>query len=279
MTMKFSTLEIDNLLIRTGVKPGSSQHTPLFLFNGIGANQELLSSFIQSKALADIEIITFDVPGTGGSTTPRLPYRLPSLVRLASRVLDQLGYGQVDVLGLSWGGALAQQFAKDRPDRCRRLILAATNSGLVSVPPKLSVVLKMVTPRRYLQPSYLERIGASIYGGVFRHDKKHLKTHRAHVIAPSIVGYFFQLCTISGWTSIHWLHQIRQPTLIMAGDDDPLIPIKNAKYMASRIPNSQLEVMHCGHMFMLTLSTYTAEVVSDFLCKPEYQVRTKRAAM
>ena len=70
-------------------------------------------------------------------------------------MLDQLGHEQVDVLGVSWGGALAQQFAFQQARRCRRLVLAATSPGSLMVPGKLTVLLKMATPRRYKDPDYM----------------------------------------------------------------------------------------------------------------------------
>ena len=73
----------------------------------------------------DSAAITFDVPGAGESPTPRHPYVMPMLAALTARMVKQLGYGKVDVFGLSWGGALAQQFAIQYPMRCRRLVLAA----------------------------------------------------------------------------------------------------------------------------------------------------------
>ena len=275
--MKYTTLDIDGQLIRVGVKPGGDGNPPLLLCNGIGANQEMLRPFAEAHAFKDTEIITFDVPGIGGSSVPLLPFRVSQLSRLIIRILDQLNYARVDVLGVSWGGGLAQQFAKDHPDRCRRLILAATSMGQIAVPPKLGVMLKMATPRRYFQPSYMEKVGASIYGGVFRRDKKILRSYRSSMRAPSFRGYLYQLMAIGGWTSIHWLHKLRQPTLILAGDDDPLIPVPNAKIMNYLIPNSQLELMHCGHLFMMTLSEYTAEVVHDFLGKPDFKVMANKA--
>ena len=82
--------------------------------------------------------------GGGGSPAPTLPYRFRGLARLANDLLDELGYrGQVDAIGVSWGGALAQTFAFHFPDRCRRLILAATSPGVIMVPGKLSVLMKL----------------------------------------------------------------------------------------------------------------------------------------
>ena len=124
---------------------------PLLIFNGIGASIELVEPFLD--ALDGREAIIFDVPGVGGSPAPRLPYRPGTLARLSARLLDQLGHARVDALGVSWGGALAQQFAFQEAKRCRRLVLAATSPGHLMVPGRLTVLLKMATPRRYKDPS------------------------------------------------------------------------------------------------------------------------------
>ena len=72
---------------------------PLLILNGIGANIELLAPFVD--ALPSPTIITFDVPGVGGSPTPASPYRPSGVARLAEGLLDHLGYADADVLGVS----------------------------------------------------------------------------------------------------------------------------------------------------------------------------------
>ncbi|SAK61724.1 Poly(3-hydroxyalkanoate) depolymerase [Caballeronia hypogeia] len=149
--MKIQSVDLDGQLIRVGIRPANSALPPLLIFNGIGANLELLEPFVE--ALGDVEVIIFDVPGVGGSPTPRKPYRFSTLCVLTDRLLTEIGYnGPVDVLGVSWGGALAQQFARRYPKRCRRLVLAATTPGVIMFPARLSVLLKMLGPRRYRDP-------------------------------------------------------------------------------------------------------------------------------
>src|SRR5437870_12050829 len=114
--------------LRVAIRKGDGTRTPLLLINGIGVNLEVLQPFVDALDPA-IEVIRFDVPGTGGSPAPRIPYRFSAHARLVTQMLDQLGYQQVDVLGISWGGALAQQFAYQYPERCRRLILVSTGTG------------------------------------------------------------------------------------------------------------------------------------------------------
>lgn len=98
----FRTIELDGQYLRTAVRPGSSSLPPLLIFNGIGANLELVFPFIEALD-PDLEVIAFDVPGVGGSSTPMTPFRFPGLAKLAARMLDYLDYSQVNVIGVSWG--------------------------------------------------------------------------------------------------------------------------------------------------------------------------------
>ena len=68
-----------------------------------------------------------------------------------------------------------------------------------------------------------------------------------------------------GWTSLPWLHRLRQPTLVMAGDDDPLIPLINARLLHRLIPRSELKVFDCGHLFLMTRPEESAAAIAEFL--------------
>ena len=118
-----------------------------------------------------LEVISFDVPGVGGSPLPARPYRFTGLCRLAGQMLDTLGYrGPVDVLGISWGGGVAQHFALTARRRCRRLVLVSTATGAIMVPARPAVLVRMITPRRYLDPEHLQRVAPTLYGGTARDD-------------------------------------------------------------------------------------------------------------
>ncbi|HET7812268.1 MAG TPA: poly(3-hydroxyalkanoate) depolymerase [Steroidobacteraceae bacterium] len=256
-------VEVDGVNLRVATQSGHAG-PPLLLFNGIGANLELCFPFME--AMPEKEIIIFDVPGVGRSQMSWRPRRFSGLARLADKLLDRLGYQQVDVIGVSWGGALAQQFARQYPRRCRRLILAATSPGAVMVPGRPSVLSKMITPRRYLSPSYMQKTAGDIYGGETRRDPRLLSALTARIIPPQFMGYVYQLVAGLGWTSIHWLHRIRQPTLVMAGAEDPLVPPVNARIIALLIPNNRLFIVPGGgHLFMLHSIDKVVPVVRGFL--------------
>lgn len=260
-------IEIDGMMIRYAVRTGTDGRPPILLFNGIGANLEIAFPFIDE--MEGREIIIFDIPGTGRSAMWLRPRRFPGIAKLAGTLLDRLGYRRVDVAGISWGGALAQQFAYQYPDRARRLVLAATMAGVVAVPGKPRVLSMMATPRRYLSARYMMDAAPVIYGGNARDKPKLIRRHTARIIAPSFRGYLYQLMAISGWTSAHWLHRLKQPTLILAGDDDPLVPTVNARFMSMLIPDNELHIVkNGGHLFLLHRARTLVPLISQFLDAP-----------
>ncbi len=256
-------IDVGGQMLRVATKPGKKGRIPLLMFNGIGANLELGFPFL--KALKDTPTIIFDVPGVGGSPLPKIPYIPATLARMAAQLLDVLGEKQVDVSGVSWGGGLAQQFAFQYPGRCRRLILVATSAGWTMVPGKPAVLSKMGSVKRYTDPGYMRSIAAEIYGGDFRKDSTLINQHASAMKPASQAGYFLQLLGMTGWTSVPFAWLIRQPTLILSGTDDPLIPVANARFLNTLIPNSRLELVENGHLFCVTRPKETAKLVDMFL--------------
>jgi poly(3-hydroxyalkanoate) depolymerase len=249
--------------LRVAIRHGDGKGPPLLLFNGIGANWELARPFL--AALTATTAIIFDVPGVGGSPRPWLPYRPSTLARLAAGLMEELGYREIDVAGVSWGGGIAQQFAHQYPGLCRRLVLAATAPGAIMVPASPSVLWKMATPRRYTDKDYMNRIAADIYGGAFRKDPSLIAAHAAAMRGARNLGYLYQLLAMTGWTSLPWLWSLRQPTLILMGSDDPLVPPVNGRILARLIPNAELRMIDDGHLFMVTQPVQTAGLIEAFL--------------
>jgi len=263
-SMQIQMIDLDGQTLRVATWRGSDASPPLLIFNGIGANLELVEPFV--AALEDVSVIIFDIPGVGGSPEPVVPYRFSTLSVLADKLLTRLGHdGAVDVLGVSWGGALAQQFARLYPRRCRRLVLAATSPGVIMVPGKLSVLSKLVGPRRYTDPAYLQEVGADLYGGAYRRNPSLLKEHSRHIQPPRGRGYLYQLLAATGWSSLPWLGALRQRTLVMHGNDDPIVPLTNAKILAARIRDATLYVIDDGHLFLISRANEVAPVVRRFL--------------
>jgi pimeloyl-ACP methyl ester carboxylesterase len=160
-SQRMRILVVGGRSLRVSVREGTPGWPPLLLCNGIGVSLELLQPFVD---VLDPRrpVIRFDMPGVGGSPAAVMPYHLITLPSLLAGLLDELGYQQADVLGISWGGALAQQFALSRPDRVRRLVLVSTAPGVIMVPASPSILLRMLSPRRHRDPDYAARIAGEL---------------------------------------------------------------------------------------------------------------------
>ena len=264
-------VDVGGVRLRVSVR---GRGRPLLLFNGIGASLELLDPL--RRALPAVETIAVDMPGSGGSATTATPRCFGGLARLAASLLDVLGYRQVDVLGVSWGGALAQEFALQQGARVRRLVLAATSSGWLGVPGRPSALWVLATPRRYYSPRYFEAVAPTLYGGAVRDNPRllHQQGHLRFIHPPSLRGYLWQLAAAWGWTSMFRLHYLRCPTLVLGADDDPIVPLANARLIAWRVPNARLHVVRGGgHLFLVTHAAEVAPLIERFLAEPDGERR------
>ena len=244
-------------------KAGKPACRPLLFFNGIGANIELMAPL--ADWLPDRDLITFDMPGVGGSPSPRFPYRPWTMALRAARLLDKLGYdGQVDVMGVSWGGGMAQQFAFQNPKRVGKLILAATAAGVFMVPGDPKVLSKMASPRRYIDPNYMRANFRALYG-----DAIGSTDHLSRLQPPTQRGYLYQLGAMIGWTSVPFLPFIKQKTLVLMGADDKIVPVVNGRLLASLIPNARLEIVAGGHLFLVARPEASIPLINAFLAEPD----------
>lgn len=258
-------LEIAGQTVRVAVWPATAPtgRRPLLLFNGIGVGLEFLEPL--AEAMPSVDVITFDVPGTGASPAPRLPYRLWMMARLAASVLDRLGHARVDVLGTSWGGALAQEFARLFPGHCRRLVLVATLQGMPMVPAQPAVVWKFLTQRMPRDPAARRRLAGEVYGGSARHHPDVLSRLAAVQVGANQQGFLLQQMALTGWTSVPWLPYVRQRTLVMAGRDDPLVPWINGQWISQLMPRARFHLYDDGHLFLVTNPQAAAAIVDEFL--------------
>jgi poly(3-hydroxyalkanoate) depolymerase len=244
---------------------GDGGAVPLVLISGIGAPLELWKPFRQALG---VETVAIDAPGVGGSDTLRFPQTMWGLAGLFDKLLDRLGYGMVDLLGLSWGGGVAQHLALRRGSRVRRMVLASTGFGLWSIPGDLRAIGQLLTPARYFSQEHFLRVAPAMYGGETRRHPERLITQAAVRSAhrPSAVGYAHQLAAAWTWVALPLLPLIRCETLVLSGDDDPIVHVANARIMAAALPNGHLHIAHGGgHLFMVDQADEAASIVANFL--------------
>lgn len=248
--------------VRVCVQEGDGTRPPLLLMNGFGVSIEGLQPFVDALP-PTTGVIRFDIPGVGGSPTPAAPYRLWGAARLVAKMLDVLGHTQADVLGVSWGGALAQQFAFQERRCCRRLVLVSTAAGVL-IPNSPWIVREMLSRRRFVDPEHARNVAPRIYGGHLRSDPGHVGLIVDQVWGDRR-GQLFQQLAMLGWTSLPFAPLIRQPTLILTGDDDPIIAPVNGRIMRRLMPNAQLHVFHDGHLGLITSAGELAPIIEGFL--------------
>ncbi len=255
-----------------------SDHLPILFFNGIGANIEAVAPL--AAAMPERGFIMFDMPGTGESPDPLIPYNPFTMSWTAAQLLDRFGLDEVDVMGVSWGGAMAQHFAIQHPGRTRRLTLIATTPGMVMVPGNPAAFTKMADPRRYIDPEFMAKHFKTLYGGLTETgNKDHKSSHISRLKPPSPRGYMYQLMCMLGWTSLPALPFMSKQTLIMMGEDDQIVPVINGKILKAMIPNSQLITFAGGgHLFLLTHADESVAAIREFLGAPETEKQAKRAA-
>ena len=266
------TIVVRRIPVRVSVRPASGAlvgEPPLLFCNGIGASLEALQPLVDQLD-PDRGLVRFDVPGVGGSPPPPFPYTMPALASWITAMMEQLGHRTFDVLGLSWGGGVAQQLAFQSRRRVRRVVLAATGTGSLMVPARPDVLGIMLTPRRHRDPAYAARVASRIYGGSMRtHPERGAALLHAVTRAGPKRGYYFQLLAGAGWSSLPALPFLKQPVLVLAGDDDPIIPLVNAKVIARLVPRSTLHVYRGGHLGILTEAHELAPVIESFLTAQE----------
>jgi poly(3-hydroxyoctanoate) depolymerase len=266
-TPRIQMVDAGGVRLRTCIR---GEGRPLLLLSGIGATIEMWEPFEQALAGFPVQTISVDMPGTGGSPALAIPRRMPGLARIVDSLLDALGHPAVDVLGVSFGGALAQQFAHQAPRRVAKLILAATAPGVPGLggfPGHPRALAAMATPRRYYDPVYLRAKAHLIYGGAFELGREHLD---ARLMPPSLRGYLYQLWAIQGWTALPWLWSLRQPTLVLAGDDDRITPAINGRLLACSIPGARLGIIRGGgHLFLIQRPHEVTPLVNAFLAQSE----------
>ncbi|WP_354699697.1 hypothetical protein DSM112329_05419 [Paraconexibacter sp. AEG42_29] len=219
---------------------------PLLLINGLGGTTSTWDPI--RPHLAGRTTIAYDAPGTGDSPSTRLPMAIPALARQAARLVRELGYRDVDILGFSLGGLVAQQLAWSCPRTVRRMVVMSTNMGWGSVPGDPRGMKSLFSLRRLNDPVYYAQLAPTLLGGRMRHDPELVRqvAEARTEENPDLRGYVWQMLSCASWSTLPFLPLIRQPTLVVAGDDDPLARSVNARVMAQLIPRGRLHVVEGG---------------------------------
>ena len=245
---------------------------PILLVHGLGGHQRMWDPLV--AALTDQEVITFDFPGLGRSHVTGVPQTIPAFADLALRVIDELGYSKIDLLGYSFGGMVAQQLTHLHPERVRRLALVGTAPGIGMVPGYPSAMLALSTPMRYYSKRFYKWTNRFLAGGEIERNPAWMEytSQVRKLYRPHPLTYYSQLIAAQLWSSLPWLGRVTTPTLVVHGTDDPIIPLFNGELMAAHLPNGRLFSAGTeGHLFMQDEGSQAFPAIKSFFTTSDYR--------
>ncbi len=261
---------------------------PLVLLHGIGSGANHWGTL---PAKIGRHVFTVDVRQSDIVQTQRSP-SIATYAQAVEATIDHIaGDDQVDLLGLSLGGVLAQEVAirqekRGAKKRLAKLALIATIPGYYVEQPRHHTLAAMQAADR--NPDLLNTTAGTIFGGDFIDDPQlarhlglardiDLRTNRQQLDAlMSYMGaHPKQLLSVHGIMAFfnnNPISNITIPTLVMGGNPDPTTPFENSRAIHNAIPNSELvEFEDGGHLFALTRPTRTAAHLNEFLDRDRVQ--------
>jgi pimeloyl-ACP methyl ester carboxylesterase len=243
---------------------GSADAPPAVFIHGLGGNR--FSWEPQLSALADVrQCLACDLPGYGKSAG--LPGTLPELAALAADWIESLGRGPADVVGLSFGGMVAQHLALNHPGAVRTLALLDTSPAFgfdgVTTPEEWLATRVSPAPDASAADNRgpdTDRVIAGIVGPDCPAAVRDAAAAIMREVPPATLAASCR--ALVGHDTRGLLHQVTAPTLVMVGAADNETPESYARAIAARIPGARLVVVPgAGHL----VNVEAPEVVNEEL--------------
>jgi pimeloyl-ACP methyl ester carboxylesterase len=245
------------------------QGPALILIRGLGSSA--VHWYAQVPALSQyFQVIIFDNRGIGRSDDDGEPFTIHDMAEDTVCVLDALHIERAHVLGVSLGGMIAQEMAIAYPQRVNRLILVVTHCGGVQHIKATDEVLDII--RRLAEEDSLEtktRAATVFFAPMTIKEKGPILRAFAAASAqypagPEIIKR--QMLAVAQHNTYDRLHQIQAPTLVIAGDEDILIPPENAAILSNQIPHAKLlNVPGGGHQILIEQPQICNQEIINFL--------------
>ena len=239
---------------------------PLLLIMGL-SYAAVMWHRTRPRLSAHYRTIAFDNRGSGRSDVPKPPYSMEQMARDAAAVLDAASVSAAHVYGMSMGGMIAQEFALRYPHRVLSLVLACTSPGGPNSVPAEPAARDLLMARAKMTPEQAAEASVPfIYapGTPRKRIDEDLALRLASYPRPE--GYIGQLQAILAWEAYSRLPQIHAPTLVLHGECDRLIPVRNAELIADRIRGAKLVILPgASHLFATDQPEPAHEAVVEFL--------------
>lgn len=253
---------------------GDENAPPIILIHGFISSNLLWSHILLPLANAGFRVIAPDLPGYGYSDKPRdARYTIDEQARAIQRLMDRLGIGTATIVGASYGGAIAATLALDYPERVNKLILVGTVSNdeakkkLFLRISRFPIVGDIVTPLFLGSRWILRKRMQNMYRRMGKPINERMVASRHHLLATANT-HRAMIRTARHWSATRIEREaslIRQPTMLVWGDEDDHIPLDHAIRLRDAIPNARLIVFrNCGHLPPAEYPERFVEAVTDF---------------
>jgi 3-oxoadipate enol-lactonase len=264
----------DGVKIRYWVR-GSGE--PLALIMGFSGSGRAWGEPFLDRLERRFKLILIDNRGTGMSDKPDREWTLVDMAADAVSVLDDLKITRAHVMGVSMGGMIAQEFALNFADRLKRLILGCTNCGASHSIQAAPEIAQKLLPNPDLSPreQSLAAMSLACAPAFFNSERGRafvdfmIDEQAKYAITP-MHTFQRQMGAISQFDSFERLPQIKNPTLVLTGDTDALIPCENSSIIQQQIPGAKLAVLKgLGHMFLWEDPALSTNAVINFLLETD----------
>jgi len=217
-----------------------------------------------------MRVVTFDCRNIGASERRDEAYTLGEEAADVAAVLDACGIRRAIVYGRSRGGMLAQEFALSYPERVAALILSGTSHrgpGSAGETARVTEAMR-IDPRMSREEIFARQDEAMAAPGWRERDPEAFNYCLSVDLEapPRRFAVERQREAMSQWSSYDRLVRIAAPTLVLCGEDDPMVPPPNSVSLANTIPGAKLELIpQCGHLPMLEQPEAVRDAVFAFL--------------
>ena len=265
MTARFARVNGVNIAYRV-----QGDGPPLVLVMGYRLSSDAWPATFIEQLARRFTVITLDNRGTGLSDKPVAGYAVANMARDVCGLLDELDIAQVHMLGYSMGGAIAQEFVRQFPERILSLILCATMAGGPHATYAKASVVRVMRELDGLSPEQVaRRIWKVTYspGYLEQHRQIAEEQMRREIATPTpLHAADLQFQAFAEFNGSRALAEIRCPTLILTGDRDELIPPQNSRMMAERVPGAKLVVLAGrGHRVLWEATDDCLSFIGGFL--------------
>jgi pimeloyl-ACP methyl ester carboxylesterase len=240
---------------------------------GLGGHASEWGSAFVTDLASDHRVVRMDNRGIAQSQTTEASWTMLDMAADVVAVIDALGLPSVHLVGTSMGGMISQLVAAQYPSRVSRLVLMATSfGGRESVPPEPKAAAVLAPPPGMSIGEQRRQGLRALTSDAFADDNSDLiellvsQRERNPTSGPTFKAQWEAILLSDRSETVN---TIRCPTLVIHGEDDPLVPVRNGHLLASRIAGAQLALLEgCGHLPHLERPEQSAKLIREFLAAP-----------